>query len=212
MVIPLSVMSLVQNIKFQLASVATLLFVMGCWIFIFAHKGFHQNIPVFGKDQSSLIGFVLNNFAFVSLPSTLKPGLPLTISAKITTVPSFINELSRSVSIHKTIAYPILICVVLYLIIGITGAASFKVEQSSDILATLSAADRSKVLITLVNILFPIAVLVTSVPVFAIVIRYNLVRGNVCSNSKCFDRWAEPWLTLGKNMHYCGQVFFPGFS
>jgi hypothetical protein len=205
-------MSLVQNIKFQLASVATLSFVMGCWIFIFAHKGFHQDIPAFGNDQSSLIGFVLNNFAFVSLPPPLITGLPLTFAAKITTVPSFINELSRSVSIHKTIAYPILVCVALYLIIGIAGASSFKVEQSSDILATLSAEDQSKVLIILVNILFPISVLVTSVPVFAIVIRYNLVRGNVCSNSECFNRLTELWLTLGKNMQYYGQAFFPGFS
>jgi hypothetical protein len=73
-------MSLVQNIKFQLASVATLFFVMGCWIFIFAHKGFHQDIPAFGNDQGSLIGFVLNNFAFVSSTSPLITGLPLTFA------------------------------------------------------------------------------------------------------------------------------------
>jgi hypothetical protein len=66
MVIPLSMMSLVQNIKFQLASVASLFFVMACWIFIFAHHGLDQEIPAFGNNQSSLIGFVLNNFAFVS--------------------------------------------------------------------------------------------------------------------------------------------------
>jgi amino acid permease len=99
-------------------------------------------------------------------------------------VPSFIDELSRSVSIHKSITYPILVCVALYLIIGLTGAASFQISSSSDILAILSASDQNKVLIMIVNILFPIAVLVTSVPVFAIVIRYNLVRGNLCSNRK----------------------------
>lgn len=64
------------------------------------------------------------------------------------------------------------------------GAASFKIAGSSDILATLSASNQNKVLITIVNIAFPIAVLVTSVPVFAIVIRYNLVRGGFCSNSR----------------------------
>jgi hypothetical protein len=64
------------------------------------------------------------------------------------------------------------------------GAASFEVAASSDILATLSASNQNKVLITLVNTLFPIAVLITSVPVFAIVIRYNLVRGDFCSNSE----------------------------
>lgn len=77
-----------------------------------------------------------------------------------------------------------MLCVALYIIIGLTGAASFKIDTSSDLLATLAAADQNKILITMVNILFPISVLVTSVPVFAIVIRYNLVRGNLCSNSK----------------------------
>ena len=106
------------------------------------------------------------------------------ILSQITTVPSFVNELSRHVSIHKTIAYPIVICVILYLVVGLMGAASFQIASSSDILATLSASTQNKVLITIVNILFPISVLVTSVPVFAIVIRYNLVRGDFCSNSK----------------------------
>jgi hypothetical protein len=72
----------------------------------------------------------------------------------------------------------------MYLIVGLMGAASFKMENSTDILSTLSTADQNKVLIAIVNALFPIAVLVTSIPVFAIVIRYNLVRGNFCSYSK----------------------------
>jgi len=101
--------------------------------------------------------------------------LLLAFLSQITTVPSFINELSRHVSIHKSIAYPIFVCVALYIIIGLTDAASFNINPSSDLLATLNASDENKVLITIVNILFP---------VFAIVIRYNLVRGNFCSNSK----------------------------
>lgn len=66
MVIPLSMMSLVQNIKFQLASVAILFFVMASWIVIFAQHGLDLDIPVVGNSQSTLVGFVLNNFAFVS--------------------------------------------------------------------------------------------------------------------------------------------------
>lgn len=66
MVLPLSVMSLVQNINFQLASVATLFVVMAIWIYIFACKGLNLAIPAVGSDQSGLIGFVLSNFAFVS--------------------------------------------------------------------------------------------------------------------------------------------------
>jgi hypothetical protein len=69
MVLPLSMMSLVENIKFQLASVAILFFVMISWIVIFAQHGLNLEIPVVGSSQSSLVGFVLNNFAFVSLLS-----------------------------------------------------------------------------------------------------------------------------------------------
>lgn len=98
-------------------------------------------------------------------------------------MPSFTNELSRAVSIHKVVSYSIIICVTMYLIVGVMGAASFQISGSSDILATLAASDQNKVLTVIVNILFPISVLVTSVPVFAIVIRYNLVRGNLCSES-----------------------------
>jgi hypothetical protein len=68
MVLPLSIMSLVQNIKFQLASVAVLFFVMASWVVIFAKHGLNLDIPVIGSSQSTLVGFVLNNFAFVSLP------------------------------------------------------------------------------------------------------------------------------------------------
>jgi hypothetical protein len=67
MVIPLSMMSLVENIKFQLASVAALFCVMISWIYIFASHGLEQNIPTFGGSQGSLVGFVLNNFGFVSM-------------------------------------------------------------------------------------------------------------------------------------------------
>ncbi|TVY52001.1 hypothetical protein LCER1_G006470 [Lachnellula cervina] len=179
MVLPLSVMSLVQNIKFQIASVATLFFVIIVWIYIFAHHGLEHTVPPIGNDQSTLIGFVLGNFAF------------------ITTIPSFINELSRTVSIHKTIIYPIIVCVILYIVIGLTGASSFAIDDSSTLLATLSASNGSRVLTTITDILFPVAVLVTSVPVFSIVIRYNLVRGNLCSNRYAI-LWASvlPWVII----------------
>lgn len=184
MVIPLSMMSLVQNIKFQLGSAATLIFIMLAWIIIFAEHGFDQEVPTIGNNQGSLVGFVLNNFAFVSSLSCYAPMLVLILILQITTIPSFVNELSRKVSIHRVILYAITICVAMYVIVGITGAASFQISPTSDILATLAAAKHNKALIVLVNLLFPMAVLVTSVPVFAIVMRYNLVRGNMCSESK----------------------------
>jgi hypothetical protein len=64
-------MTLVQNIKFQLASAATLFFIMVAWVVIFAKHGLNQDVPAIGSNQSSLVGFVLNNFAFVSLLSII---------------------------------------------------------------------------------------------------------------------------------------------
>jgi len=58
MVIPLSVLSLVQNIKFQLASAATLFFVMGTWIYIFASDKLDQTIPAIG----SMYMFILKRY------------------------------------------------------------------------------------------------------------------------------------------------------
>jgi len=130
------------------------------------------------------VGFVLGNFAFVSIHAKTFNDLAKPPFYQITTVPSFINELSRSVSIHRTIIYPIISCVILYVIIGLLGASSFNINSSSSILATLGASNENKVLTIIVDILFPVAVLITSVPVFSIVIRYNLVRGNLCSNRK----------------------------
>lgn len=79
MVIPLSLMSLVENIKFQLASVATLFFIMGSWVYLFADHGLDLKIPVVGSSQSSLVGFVLNNFAFVSFLMWVTFQPPLTV-------------------------------------------------------------------------------------------------------------------------------------
>jgi len=50
-VIPLSVLSLVQNIKFQLVSAATLFFIMGAWIYIFASDKLDQSIPAIGSKH-----------------------------------------------------------------------------------------------------------------------------------------------------------------
>ena len=75
MVLPLSVMSLVQNIKLQIASVATLFIVIMIWIYIFARHGLNYTAPPVGNDQSTLVGFVLGNFAFVSLHPMTAQGI-----------------------------------------------------------------------------------------------------------------------------------------
>jgi len=67
---------------------------------------------------------------------------------------------------------------------GLLGAASYHLDDTSNILATISSTDSGTalhVLSVLINVLFPLSVLVTSIPIFSIVIRYNLIRGKICS-------------------------------
>lgn len=104
------------------------------------------------------------------------------------------NELSRKVSIHKTIIFPVIFCTVLYIVLGILGAASYHIDSTSNILATISSSQQGgslRVLSILINVLFPLSVLVTSIPIFSIVIRYNLLRGKICSRRIIFRRTAD---------------------
>lgn len=77
LILPLSLIHLVDNIIFQVASFIVLLTITIVWIVIFALRGLNFNpIPIVGRDQSTVAGFVLSNFSFVSLyPSfvSLKP-------------------------------------------------------------------------------------------------------------------------------------------
>jgi hypothetical protein len=102
----------------------------------------------------------------------------------VTTVPSFVNELSRKVSIHRTIWFPVIFCTLIYIILGILGAASYTISDTSNILATISDSSQGTaigILSIIMNILFPLSVLISSIPIFSIVIRYNLIRGRICS-------------------------------
>ena len=80
-------------------------------------------------------------------------------------------------------------CTVLYIVLGILGAASYRIDNTSNILATISSYQQGealRILSLIINVLFPLSVLVTSIPIFSIVIRYNLLRGKVCSRRTIF--------------------------
>ena len=94
------------------------------------------------------------------------------------------------------------------------GAAAFAIDSNATILNVLSS-DRPNIVALVSTYIFPLgefppcsssgafltlrcfltAVLITSVPVFAIVVRYNLLRGDICSNRMAiFLSAVFPWL------------------
>ena len=71
LVLPLSLVHLVDNVIFQIVSFIILLIITIIWIVIFAVRGLHiGHIPVVGHNQSTVVGFVLSNFSFVSSHSS----------------------------------------------------------------------------------------------------------------------------------------------
>jgi hypothetical protein len=66
-------MGLIQlsgSIKFQILSFLTLVFITIVWIMTFFQVGITNfPIPAIGTSQASVVGYVISNFAFVSIIS-----------------------------------------------------------------------------------------------------------------------------------------------
>lgn len=68
MIVPLSLIHLTDNIIFQIASFILLIIIAVIWIAAFIQVGLDKVfVPVVDSNQSNVVGFVLSNFAFVSV-------------------------------------------------------------------------------------------------------------------------------------------------
>ena len=70
--LPLGLIQLSDNIKFQIASFITLILITIVWIVTFFQVGITNNsIPAVASDQGTVVGYVISNFAFVSITTLL---------------------------------------------------------------------------------------------------------------------------------------------
>ncbi|CAO3596993.1 unnamed protein product [Absidia cylindrospora] len=169
MVIPLGFFSLVENIAVQMTSFVVLIAILIQWLAAFGEHGFDPSLlPAAGGNSTTVLGIVIFNYSY------------------ITTIPSWVNSLKPNVNIHRVLWISVIISTIFYILLGICGAMSYKMTASSDILAILTQGGTTASLVTCY--LFPVAALVTSIPVFTIVIRSNLLRGQICSKP-----WAVFW-------------------
>eukprot|EP01052_Picozoa_sp_SAG31_P007967 SAG31_NODE_391_length_16344_cov_15.753339_9_plen_664_part_00 len=168
-------------------------------------------------SMAGIIGTVLFNFGFV------------------TTVPSWVNEKRKSVSVNRTVWMSTTMCVLIFLGIGLPGAMAFKYYLAGPSTNTC-AYERDMLLMGYTNntgcaaslldvltqsytydgvvhpafapamwwdspgarglmkatvFIFPVVAIVSSIPVFSIVIKYN------CIESGWSPRWAFVWGVLG---------------
>ncbi|KAJ7509778.1 AAAP amino acid permease [Mycena galericulata] len=161
----------------MIASFVLLLCITVIWLATCIQVGLHHiPVSIVGSNQSNVVGFALSNFAFV------------------TTIPAWINNTHPSVNIRRVVWLSLAIACLIYIPIGWMGAAAFAIDSDATILNVL-LSDRPNIVALISTYVFPLAVLITFVPVFAIVVRYNLLRGNICSNYMViFLSAILPWL------------------
>ncbi|CAG8687993.1 3761_t:CDS:2, partial [Ambispora leptoticha] len=180
MVLPLALMELVDNIKVQILSFGTLVLIIIGWLVTFCIHGLDTNfVPTIGNDQSQTIGTVLFNYAFV------------------TTVPSWVNDLGSTVSIRKSVWYSATISTIAYIALGCIGGMAYKMDVTSNIIAAINASKERSIVSVTTTYLFPLTVLITSIPVYTIVVRYNLQRTGQCGKvTATFLSTILPWTVV----------------
>jgi len=174
---PLGKLNLDDNMKIQMASLLVLITLSAefCSEMLFSDGLDFSNVPLFGDDYSDVIGTIMFNFAFCP------------------TTPAWLNEKRPEVSVGKVLWSSAFASTILYLAVGIMSAMAFP-HAEGNVLQTLSAG-RHWLLTKISSFLFGVLVLGPGIPVFCIVMRYNLFVGRVCgARMASFLGVILPWL------------------
>jgi hypothetical protein len=112
----------------------------------------------------------------------------------ITSIPSWVNEKKENVSIVRSFGLAMPLSVTIFTFLGLFGGLAFdKFEHNSTILVVIYGLGSKVAKITF--FLFPACVNLTSIPVFSIMQRYNLVTSGVCGHKMAlFIAVLCPWL------------------
>jgi len=174
-------------------------------------------------SQAGVLGTILFNFGFV------------------TTVPSWVNEKKPEVSVNKTVWMSTALCLVIFYVIGIPGAAAFKYylagpatnncaygidtgdpgncvqdlmelilgnDANGTALAPSAWADHpgSRRLMHLSVYLFPIVAILSSIPVFSIVIKYNCIENGFSKRFATLWGVIFPWVAAAPLLYQPGAL------
>merc|ERR1712113_372742 len=149
----------------------------GVWIsLLVAEPEFPTPLPAATWSQGGLIGTVLFNFAFTS------------------TLPAWVNEKKHDVSVAWTFGLTMVFVVVIYTVIGIIGGMAYKPFYTTDenLFSKLNAGGSKLGQATVTA--YPMLQNFTSIPVFSILIRYNLMQSGVTPAIATFIAVGLPWL------------------
>jgi hypothetical protein len=147
-----------------------------------------ERVPAVGTDLSQVLGVVVFNYSFAA------------------SLPSWINEKTDDTCVRKSTWIPLIIGTVFFIIVGVFGGMAYAPYYTTD-LDVLDQINASGGIVGKATFfLFPLIVNLTSIPVYSIMIRYNLLSNDLCGkNTANFIAVVCPWiLTL---IFYTGEGF-----
>jgi len=160
--VPFCMKNLDDNVVLQYIAICGLVVMSSIWIFLLTSEPtFPTPLPVATSSQSRLLGTVLFNFAFTSA------------------LPSWVNEKRPGVSISTSFTMTMVFVVGIYSVIGVVGGMAYKpfYETDQDLFSKLNAGGSKLGKVTVTA--YPMLQNFTSIPVFSILIRYNLLQSGL---------------------------------
>ncbi|RYY33142.1 hypothetical protein EON62_04525, partial [archaeon] len=171
--VPLSYMNLDDNIIVQVIAMVLVILSLVVWIANFCVLGLSSALmPAVAAYKgratvnayTSVLPTIIYNYGFVA------------------TIPSWLNEKAPTTRVRPTIWISILISTIMYIALGMFGAAALEFTGSADLLSVIVDGKVEgiwRVSKGLVYV-FPLANLVSSIPVFCVIVRYNLINTEMC--------------------------------
>jgi hypothetical protein len=163
--VPLGYLNLDDNIWVQYGGFILLLLCIFVWVAQFFVLGldFSRMPAVSGPGMGGVIPTVVFNWGF------------------LTTLPSWLNEKNPNVSVAKATWVSIIISGVMFMLLGILGALALDYPNGEDLLAALNSPGVSNIFLAskIATYVFPSAALLSGIPVFSIIIRYNLLENKI---------------------------------
>lgn len=183
---PFGLLTLDENMWFQWFSLAALL--LSCYMFVCDFLSlplYSDRVPMIVdtlEGQSQVLGVIVFSYAFVI------------------TVPSWVNEKAPSVSTTRVIWYSCFLGLLFQMIIGYLAALAYPdLSGHADILPVMNDSPLGSPSMRRFTrhavYLFSFGTLIPGIPIYSILVRYNLLMGDVCGPKGAFvGSLVVPWV------------------
>jgi hypothetical protein len=181
LIVPLGYINLNNNIFVQEIAFLSIIFIVILWTIDFIRIGILGN-GFFTEwtnidDQKQVLGAVMFNFVVA------------------VAIPSWVNEKKLNVNPRIVIFLSITIAGFLFLYTGILGSNAFIYPNNMTFLTAIINCKKCFILSIISAYFLPCAVFLTSVPVYSIIVKYNLIENKICGKVMAFFiSVIVPWL------------------